>query len=326
MLRFVLLLCAFTTFFTQAALPDHVSGTLAVVNKQGNSISVISLPEGKLQGTLETGRGPHELVIDKAGTTLVSTDYAGGNSLSVFDLPSMALVHRINFRRYPRPHGIQFLPDMQHVMVSSETARKAVKADIRNGTVVRAYDTGQSGSHMIAVFSAGTHAVTTNMGSDSLSVIDLGSGALNHIAVEQTPEALALRLQNKEIWYGTNKQGLLMVRDSQSGEVLAKWEGFGFPYRVLFSADQHYAVVPDLAKDEIRVFDPIAKKERYTINLPRGSAPQSVFLHPDDRTLFVSLNGLDKVRAIDLTTRETLAEFATGQGPDGVVFSPFKHP
>jgi len=50
--------------------------------------------------------------------------------------------------------------------------------------------------------------------------------------------------------------------------------------------------------------------------------PQGVVLHPDDRTLFLSLSRRDRVIVIDIESRQILGSYATGSSHDGIGYSP----
>lgn len=85
---------------------QDLHGTLVVVNKLGNDVSLIDIASKKVIKSLPTGKGPHELAITKDGKWAVSTGYVGGNSLTVFDVVNAKPVRTISLAKYPRPHGI----------------------------------------------------------------------------------------------------------------------------------------------------------------------------------------------------------------------------
>lgn len=74
----------------QYGSPPGLTGTVVVVNKQGNDASFIDLESGKIVASAPTGIGPHELVVSPDGRLAVVTNYGGGsaNTLTVFDIAS----------------------------------------------------------------------------------------------------------------------------------------------------------------------------------------------------------------------------------------------
>lgn len=318
-------LLLFSSIAAFASLPDDMKGTLLVVSKTDNSVSFIDLVSGKTVATLPTGKGPHELVVSDDGLWAVVSDFVGGDSLTIIDVANRRVARTISLKKYPRPHGIQFLADQTKIAATSGATNAIVIADIHTGEVIRGIDTTQSGTHMLAIDREKHLAYSSNMRSNSIAVLDLRGGKfVKAIATAQTPEAIRLNGSGNEIWYGANRRGLIKVVNVEDGKELAEWKGFKFPYRVLFSRDDRIAVVPDFRQDYIRFFDAQNKTELGTLELGKDAGPQGVILHPDDNTLFLSLNRKHKVVAIDIHKRKIIAEFDSGLNPDGIGYSPMQ--
>ncbi len=305
-----------------AQFPQDLRGTLIVLNKNGHDANFIDLRTGEILETLPTGRGPHELVVTDDGRWAIGTDYSGGDSLTVFDVGELVVARTIDLRDYPRPHGILFLPDQQQVIVTSEASQQLVIVNFHEGEIVRAIDTGQSGSHMVALSEDGATAYTSNGSANSISVIDVITGQLiKTLDVPHRPEAIATNKRGDEVWVGSNSEEVVSVISAANGEITKQWSGFSWPYRILLTDDEKYAVMPDLGNEQLRFFDVISGTEIGNIDLV-GAQPQGVILYPDDRTLFVSLSGQNKVLVVDILTQEILGEYATGAAPDGIGYSP----
>lgn len=307
---------------TAAEAGAGLSGTLIVLNKQGHDASFIDVASGELLATLATGRGPHELVVTSDGRWAIGTDYAGGNSLTVFDVANLQVARTIDLSDYPRPHGILLLPGEQEVIVTAEGSRNLVIVDFHRGEIVRSIDTVPNAGHMVALSGDGTVAFTSNGATNSVSVIDVVAGEqLRTIAVPARPEAITTNRSGTEVWVGSNDDSVVTVIAANDAEVLAQWSGFDWPYRILLTRDERYAVMPDLGNERLRFFDVESKTELGAIDLG-GMQPQGVVLYRDDRTIFLSLSGQDKVLAIDIESRAILREYATGSAPDGIAWSP----
>src|SRR5207248_5702986 len=142
---------------------------LVVLNKAEASASIISLADGRTIATMPVGDGPHEIAISPDGQWAVAANYGGrtpGNSLTVLDLRNRRAVRTIDLGSYARPHGIAWLPDGKHVVVTSEQARAVVVVDVPNGRVERAIDTGQPG-HLLTLAKDGRHLWTANIATGS---------------------------------------------------------------------------------------------------------------------------------------------------------------
>ncbi|MDD9895572.1 MAG: hypothetical protein OXU66_12445 [Gammaproteobacteria bacterium] len=174
---------------------------------------------------------------------------------------------------------------------------------------------------MVAVSADGSVAYTSNGGDDSVSIIDLiNDRFVRSITVPERPEAITTNKAGTEIWVGSNDNEVVTVIDAHD-ETVAQWDGFDWPYRILLTDDERYAIMPDLNNNDIRFFDARSKQELGSIDLA-GTRPQGITLYSDDRTLFLSLAGQDRVIAIDIESREILGQYQTGSSPDGIAYSP----
>ena len=300
-----------------------LQGTVIVVNKKGDTISFIDVASRQIKFTRATGKGPHELALTDDGLWAVVTDYVGGNSLSVFDVKQAKKVRTIDLSEYPRPHGVLFLNDQRRVAVSSEGSDSVVIADIHAGIIEKAIATEQKGSHMVALPASSKRVYTTNMGSHTVSEMAIQSGKLlRKLATPKVPEAITVNKSGTELWVGSNEDGLVTLYDLVSGKQIEQWQGFSFPYRILLTQDEHYAVIPDYSNNTLDILDRVNQKRLHQLKFDKGTTPKGVYFHPDDRTLFMSAYGKNKIFAIDILSGKVLFELPTGDGPDGVAFTP----
>jgi DNA-binding beta-propeller fold protein YncE len=139
------------SFAQNGAMPANLNGMLVVVNKSDNSVSLINAAEHKIINTLSTGKGPHELIVSDDGKWAVSTDFVGGDSLTIFDLSTQKVSRTINLEKYPGPHGIKFLKDQKRVAFTSGKSQNLVIANIHSGEIEAAINTQQQTTHMVAI-------------------------------------------------------------------------------------------------------------------------------------------------------------------------------
>ncbi len=232
----------------------------------------------------------------------------------------MRVVRTIDLGTHARPHGIAFLPGDSVVAVTSEGSGHVVLVNVIAGAVRSAIATQGNGSHMVGVVADGSRAYTGNMGSNTISELDLRTGAfVRSVEVPQTPEAINVTPDGKEVWVGSNNTGKISVVDA-SGAVRTAAEGFGWPYRVLFTPDVRTVVLPDMRRDEIRFLDRASHRELGRIALP-GAGPQGIAITPDGRYIFQSLSKESRVAIIDVATRTVVGHLAAGSTPDGVVYT-----
>ena len=307
-----------------AAQVAGLAGTLVVTNKSAATATIIDVATGRALATLPTGQGPHEIVLARDGRTAVVTDYGaqgpGGNTLTVIDVPGRAVARTIDLGEHRRPHGIVFLPGDSVVAVTSEASRNVVLVHVGRGAIQRVVPTTQAGSHMIGVVGDGSRGYTGNMGSSTVSELDLRAGTfVRTFDVPTQPEAINVTPDGREIWVGSNATGKVSVVDPATGAVTTAAEGFGWPYRILFTPDARTVLMPDLRNEELRFLDRATKRELARITLA-GGGPQGITITPDGRYAFLSLSAQGRVAVIDVARREVVGHIPAGATPDGVVY------
>jgi DNA-binding beta-propeller fold protein YncE len=300
-----------------------LTGTIVVTNKRPFTASIIDVATGRLLATLPTGRGPHEVVLSSNGRMAVVTNYESARepSLTVIDIPGLKVTRTIPLGEYLAPHGIAFLPGDSLVAVTSERSNNVVIVNVVAGAVRKAIDTQHPGSHMVGVTANGALAYTGDMGSHTVSELDLRTGAFTRSwNVPTTPEAINVTPDGKEVWVGSNATGKVSVLDPATGTIRTAAEGVSWPYRVLFTPDVRMAIIPDMRNNELRFLDRATHRELSRLSLP-GAGPQGVTVTPDGKYLFLSLSQQAKVAVIDLRTRQVVGHLDVGQTPDGVVYT-----
>ncbi len=301
---------------------DGATGTLVVLNKGAATATVVDVASGRAVATLPTGEGPHELAMTADGRWAVSTDYGGGNSLTVIDVTGPSVVRTIDLSAYARPHGAFFLAGDSVLAVTSEATRNVVLVQPFRGEVMGAISTEAGGSHMVAVTGDGRTLYTGDIQEGTVSRLDVASRAKTRsYPVPPQPEAITVRADGSEVWVGSNAQGRVSVVDTRSGRVDSRLAGFSWPYRILIVEKHGLVVIPDLRLDVVRFVRLGDRTELGTLRLP-GEGPQGVALTDDGDTLFLSLSRSGEVAVIDLRSREVVRRLPVGPTPDGIGWSP----
>ena len=301
-----------------------LTGTLVVTNKSPSTATIIDVATGQALATLPTGNNPHEVVLSADGRTAVITDYGTGDTptLTVIDVPARRVVRTISLGQYTRPHGIVYLPGDSLVAVTSESTQNVVIVAVASGEIRKAIPTQRQGSHMVAVTADGRRAWTGDIGSNTVSELDIPSGAyLRSIEVPAQPEAINVTPDGREVWVGSNQTGKVSVVNTATGDVTTAAEGVSWPYRVLFSPDLSTVVLPDMRNNEVRFLERATRKELSRISLP-DAGPQGVTITPDGRYLLESLSQEARVVVIDMRSRQIVGYIPAGQTPDGIAYTP----
>jgi DNA-binding beta-propeller fold protein YncE len=206
------------------------------------------------------------------------------------------------------------------VAVTSEASAHVVVVHVAEGVVRRTAPTTQQGSHMVGVAADGVRAFTGNIGSNTVSELDLRSGSFVRMwDVPTQPEAINVTPDGTEVWVGSNNTGKVSVVHPASGKVETAAEGFGWPYRVLFTPDGKTVLLPDLRREELRFLERATRRELGRLAFP-GGAPQGITITPDGRFALESLSGEARVAIIAVATRQVAGYLAAGETPDGIAY------
>jgi YVTN family beta-propeller protein len=308
----VILAMILTTAGAFAQSSPHVY----VVNKAGNSVSIVNAGTFKVEHTVPVGNNPHEISVAPDQSKLYVPN-AGGNSVSVIDLKSNTETKKIEHPDFNSPHGVAFTPDSKRVVVTSERSKKIFILDAATDKVLRVIDTNQGGTHMAIVNKAGTMAYLTNRESNTVSFLDLNSYQIvADVAVGRGAEGFALSPNEKEIWVGNRNDGTLSVIDVAQRKVLATLPGGSNPIRVQFTPDGKYVLFPD--GGSVTVFDAATRKQIQSVRM--GSNPGGLIVSTDGKKVFVSCQGANEVDVIDTQTWTITNKIAVGAGPDGIAY------
>jgi len=333
-LRSLIFLC-FACAMGQAA-----TDSLLVLNKSGHDASFIDVASGEVRLTLPTGRNPHEVAVSPDGKLAVVANYGDGpqpgSSLTVIDLTMGAVKDTIDLKELRRPHGVQFLADNQRVAVTIEAAQALIVVNVDTGEVVQRVQTDAAASHMVAVAPDQPLAFVANIGSGSLSVIDLDKGELlKTIRTGDGCEGVDITPDGKQVWTTNRSANTLSVIDIQRLDIVGEISCANFPIRIKFTPDGQRAVVSCAVSSEVVVYDVRTRKELARIPLTldivddagarlfgdamaESPAPVGVLINPSGSRAYIAATNADRVVVIDLETYEVVGSLVAGSEPDGL--------
>ncbi len=295
---------------------------LVVLNKNEANMAIIDPVTMKITAKVPVGDGPHEVVLSTDGKTAFVANYGAqtpGSSISVIDVVGAKEIRRFDTSPLVRPHGLQMLGGKLYF--TAEVNRVIARYDPAANKIDWIMGTGQNGSHMIAVSPDQKKFYTANMGSDSVTALELpplvaGRRAVTHIPVGKQPEAIDLSPDGKEVWTGLNVEGMVEVVDTATYKSVAKINVGGRPYRVKFTPDGKQVICTMFATKEILIIDATTRKElkRHKVE----SVPFGIVFSADGKTAFLTAVGPDLVLKVNLETGEVLGRVEPGKAPDGI--------
>ncbi|HEX8193949.1 MAG TPA: YncE family protein [Allosphingosinicella sp.] len=305
------------------AAPGAGGGTLLIGNKGEDTLSFVSLADGRELGRVATGRMPHEIAVSPDGRIAAVVSY-GARSIDMFDIASRTRLRTIDLSPNEGPHGLVWLADGR-LVATTERSRSVAVVDTRRGYAVTTIPTGQEGTHMVVVSPDGRRAFTANIAGGTVSVLDLAAGRkLRDIAVGGRPEGIALTPDGRTLWVGDLEGARVQVYDAATFERLGEVATGPTPIRVLASPDGRRIVTSNHGDGTLTVIDAATRRVVRTVTVSgRREAQQvTIMFSRDGRRLFVAETGLSTIAEVDLDRAAVIRRLPAGTAGDGLGLAP----
>jgi YVTN family beta-propeller protein len=348
---------------TGASAQETPSPALLVLLKGENAMVIVDPANGKVAGRVPTtGQDPHELAVSDDGKLAFASNYSGntaqgGNSISVIDIAARKTLHRVDLTPLGRPHGLWFADGKLYFTVEANMA--IGRYDPAANKVDWILGTGQDRTHMILVTKDLKTIFTSNVSSNTISIIERGSSrqgppggrggppppggpgggpppggprggppggpGWKHtvVSVGRGPEGFDLSPDGKEIWTAHMNDGGVSVIDVATKKVARTIDvGARAPNRLKFTTDGRLALISEIAGGGLVVVDTASGTVKKRLSLGRGAS--GILVPPDGSHAYVALTGSNAVAVIDLKTLEETNRFSPGPGPDGMAWLEIK--
>ncbi len=171
-----------------------------------------------------------------------------------------------------------------------------------------------------APLSAAARGIAFVMNSDgaSISMIDMArEQELRRIPALREPHHWALTPDRKSVIVGDSSGNTLLFLDPETG-ALQRRLLVADPYQLGFSPDGRFLVVNGLARNQIDIYT--AGDFRLVKRFAARSMPSHLAFAPDSGRVFVSLQGSNRLVAIDLRMMQMLWDKPVGETPAGVLW------
>ena len=295
---------------------------LLVGNKGEDTLSFIDLADGRELARPTTGRMPHEIAVSPDGKQAAVVAY-GGTTIDLFDVASRAKMRTIDLSPNAGPHGIAWLADGR-IIVTTERSKSIAIVDPAAGSVSASIATGQDGTHMVAVSPDGGRAYTANIGSGTVSVIDLKARSkLRDIVVGGRPEGIALSGDGRTLWVGDLEGAKVQAFDTATFEKLGEVATGAVPIRVAASPDGKWIVTSNVGAGTLTVIDAATRaKVREVAVSGSGEAGQVTILFGPNGRLYAAETGRGEVAEVDFQSGRVLRRLKAGKNGDGLAIVP----
>lgn len=313
---------------TAAGAQSPMAPTLFVAAKRGNTLSKVDLATGKEVLRLPSCTNPHELATSPDGQHVALACY-GGTSVDIFRTDSLAKLASIDLGTNARPHGIVWHANGD--IYATAEGRKSVfwiKAPLSEARGLFESATGKDGSHMLAVSPDGRTAWTTDLGSRTVTRIDLVTRrAPLSVTVGEEPEGISLSPDGKTLWVSARGSNQAFALDPQTMEVRHTVATGRFPLRIAVRPQGDVAVTSDLQDGSLSVIDTATAKVIRTIAVSGLAEAEARFqvtiLWSDDgKRIYVAETASDTVAEVDYASGTVLRRLPGGEGGDGMAILP----
>lgn len=306
-------------FLSATLLGSPVSANVLIVGNKGeDTVSFISLKTGKECARIATGKAPHEIAISPDGRQAAVVAY-GGTSIDLFDVRKQRQLRRIDLAPNAGPHGIAWI-SASRIIVTFDRSNSVALVDPRDGSFA-SVQTGQRGSHMLAVSPDRSTVYVANILSGSVTVIDLARMAkVKDIVTGGNPEAIAITRDGKALWVGDHSGPRVRVIELATDTVTATLPTDPFAIRLAMTPDGKTAIASNFQSGTLTLFDARKRLPVRTIALSGTARAMQVTLaiSSDSRTAYVAETGRDQIAEVDLRAGKVLRRIPTGKGGDGL--------
>jgi len=313
-----------------------MTGKLVVLNKDGNSVSIIEADSGETVTKLDTDFNPHEVTVTSDGEKTYVT-CSLGNKVNVIDNDSFEVVKRIDHETFKFPHGVAIRESTNTLWMTSTYSSQIYRVNIETDEIESVFPTHQELSHMFAIDKDESKGYVSNIGSDSVSVIDLDTETVTAtFSVGGDPEGIAVHEDTGDIYVANQGDDSLSIYDDESYEKKFELALGNNPIRVVVSPDGQYVLVPNRLSDDLSIID--ATMEREVIvdsggewreggphpwevkRVPVGVWPGGTVFNSDGSEAYVANNKTNDVSVIDMDSLNEVNRFDTGIHPDGIAY------
>ncbi len=162
-------------------------------------------------------------------------------------------------------------------------------------------------------------AFVINSNDASMSLLDVDTRQeLRRIPMLREPHHMALTPDHKSLVVGDTAGNTLFFLDPHTG-AMQRQITISDPYQLQYSPDGRYLTIAGLARAQIDIYD--AATLRLLHRVPARSLPSHINYAPDSSVVFVSLQGSDRLIAIETASGRVLWTSKVGRTPAGVLWS-----
>ena len=297
---------------------DH---TLSLIDPAGGK-QIAAVPVGGVTGhevaASPDGRFAFVPIYGDSGVGRPGTD---GNTLSVIDLAARKVVGTIDFGHGVRPHMPLYEPVSGMLYVTTELDQAITIIDPKTLKIVGKIPTGQEQSHMLVVTRDGKRGYTANVGSGTVSVLDMTARkTLAIIPISGNTQRISISRDGSMAFTADQTKPQLAVIDTATNKVKTWVPLPAVGYGTASTLDGRWLLVVMASTTQVAVVDLKTLKVARTIDIPPGGLGE-ILMNPNGQLAYVSCPSGNQVAVIDLATWTVQKMIAAGNKADGLAWA-----
>lgn len=300
-----------------------VTGSLFVAGKFANTLSRVDLATGEETARVESCANPHELASSPDERYVALACY-GGTSVDIFRTGDLGKLKSIELGENAQPHGIVWHSNGD--LYTTAEGRQSIFwiKDPLGKAETFEYSTGQRGTHMLAVAPDARHAWTTDLGSKTVTRVDLVTRRAPHsVEVGIEPEGIALAPDGRTLFVSARGSDEVYAIDPQSMQVRKTLAVGDFPLRIAVRPQGDYAVTSDLMDGALTVIDlrDLSVERQIQISSREEAetkAQVTILWSPDGSRIYAAETQSNSVAEVDFASGRVLRRLPGSGGGDGM--------
>ena len=312
-----------------------------VSNEDGHSVSVIDAATSQVTATIQVGKRPRGMKLNREGTQLfvalsglpkcpphvpdeecakLERDLTA-DGIAVVDTLTNKVTRVI--KAGSDPEQFDRSKDGKRLFVANEDAASVAVVDIERGVVLKSIQVGRE-PEGVTVSPDGNWVLVTNESDNSVTMIDTGSLVVARaVKVGLRPRDIAFTPDGGTAYVsGEFDASLYRIRVPQGAPVerVLQLRKEARPMAVIVDARRNRIYVSTGRGGTVAVLD--STNQQLLNEIKVGTRPWGIALSQDGRMLYTANGPSNDVSIVDTTTLQVLRHVAVGPSPWGVVIGP----
>ncbi len=317
--------------------------SLLALSKHDHTLAIVDPASLKVIAKMLVGPDPHEVIASSDGTKAYVSIYGFGryHTLNVLDLVAQKPLADIDTGGLAGPHGLTFVGGK--LWFTAEGAKAIARFDPATNRIDWIMGTGQNRTHMLYVTPDEKRVYTTNVNSDTVSILEEGAVQPTRpapppgmpappplpevmtwgetvIPVGKGDEGFDVSPDGRELWTANAQDGTISIIDLATKQVTATLDAkIPASNRLKFSPDGKLVFIGSLRGGNLVVYDAASRKESKRVPIGHGAA--GILVDPSGNRVFVSCGPDNYVAVIDIKTLTVTGHIDVGGEPDGLAWA-----